>query len=118
MTSEVENLLGDSQYFHVFKRGTLTVIGFEAHQLADDAQSLHKCQDKLLDVIERNRCQILAVDLLDVGLVSSWILAVLTAAHRKGIEVHLYHPSRDVKDVLEVTHLNQLLKVRRDLTES
>jgi len=71
----------------------------------------------LLDVIEHNDCQILAVDLSEVGLVSSWVLAVLMAAYRRGIEIHLYHVSREIEDVLEVTHLDELLLVRENLLE-
>ena len=116
--SKVKTMLGNSEYFHVFKRGKLTVIGFEAQHLTESTESLHHCQDMLLEVIDKNHCQILAVDLVDIGLVSSWILAVLAAAHRKGIEVHLYHPSRDIKDVLQITHLDELLRVRGDVTVS
>ena len=115
--TEHEQVAPDPEYFYVFKRGRLTVIGFDAQHLVDDRRSLHECQQMLLDVIEHNDCQILAVDLSELGVVSSWVLAVLMAAYRAGIEVHLYHASRDITDVLEVTHLDELLRVRDNLLE-
>jgi len=104
-----------ADYFHVFKQGRLTVIGFEAHHLTDSNASLQECRDRLLIVIREHHCQVLAVDLMSLGLVSSWVLAILAVAHREGIEVHLYHPSRDIQEVLEITQLDELLKVRPDL---
>ena len=111
-----DNVL-DTQYFHVFKKGKLTVIGFDGQHLASD-QSLEECRESLVDFVQRHDCQLLAVDLMEVGLVTSWILAVLAAVHKLGIEVHLYHPNKDVRDVLEITHLDTLLKVRKDLISS
>ena len=49
---------------------------------------------------------------MDVGIVSSWVLGVLAAVHKRGIEVHLYHPSEEIRGVLDVTRLHELMKVR------
>lgn len=114
MTDRPDELL-DSRYFHVFKRGAVTVIGFEAKHLAD-RNSLDACRDSLLTLVDKQLCQILVVDLSDVGLISSWILGVLASVQQRGIEVHLYHPNPEMEGVLHVTKLDELMKVRKGLS--
>ena len=98
-------------YFHVFKTGKLTVIGFEGKHL-DDPNGVVECRNRLLEIADSQACEILVVDLMDVGIVSSWVLGVLAAVEKRGIEVHLYHPSDEIQGVLDVTRLRQLMKVR------
>ncbi len=100
-----------SKYFHTFKMGKFSVIGFDARYL-DDESCKDECQENLLKLVDTHDCQILAVDLEDVGLVSSWVLGILAAIHKRGVEVCLYHPSTDIQGVLQVTHLDELLSVR------
>lgn len=104
----------DPAHFHIFKCGQLTVIGFEGQHLTQD-RSLEECRESLVDIVREHNCQLLAVDLMEIGLVTSWVLAVLVAVHNLGIEVHLYHPNQDVRDLLEITHLDELLNIRKDL---
>jgi anti-anti-sigma factor len=99
---------------HVYKRGKLTVIGFDGRQL-NDAHHVGQCRDELLDLIEHHDCQMLVVDLSEVGLVSSWILGILAAIRQRGVSVELYHPSPDMRGVLSMTHLDELLHVRHEL---
>jgi anti-anti-sigma factor len=114
MNESLDELL-DSRYFHVFKRGAVTIIGFEGKHLADRT-SLDACRDSLFALVDRQLCQILVVDLSEVGIVSSWILGVLASVQQRGIEVHLYHPSSEVEGVLRVTKLDELMNVRDDLS--
>ena len=104
-----------SKYFHTFKTGTFSVIGFDARYLTDERHK-DECLQNLVKLVDLHDCQILAVDLENVGLVSSWILGVLAAVHKHGIEVCLYHPSPEIQGVLQVTHLDELLSVRGEVT--
>lgn len=97
--------------FHVFKRGKLTVIGFDG-RLLNNSSHANECRDRLLELIDHHDCQVLVVDLMEVGIVSSWILGILAAIKQHGVDVQLYHPSPEIRDVLSVTHLDSMLPVR------
>ena len=94
-------MLGDpvdrNPFFHVFKHGRLTVIGFDARHV-DSPAAAPQCQQELLDLVDDEACDILAVELMGLGVVSSWILGILAAVRARGIEIHLYHPTGELKD--------------------
>ncbi|MFV0445964.1 MAG: STAS domain-containing protein [Planctomycetaceae bacterium] len=97
--------------FHLFKQGKLTVIGFDGRTLKEPSQA-DTARNRLLDLIRHHDCQVLVVDLMEVEVVSSWILGILAAIKQVGVDVQLYHPSREIRDVLSVTHLDTMLHVR------
>jgi anti-sigma B factor antagonist len=99
--------------FHVYKRGRLTVVGFDGRSLNEPGLE-SRCRDELLALIGNPECQVLVVDLMEVQLVSSWILGILAAIKRQGVEVELYHPSAEIRNILSVTHLDEMLHVRHE----
>ena len=101
------------RYFHVYKVGRLTVIGFEALHLADPKVQA-ACRDHLLQLITDHTCEVLVVDLMGVTLVTSWVLGILAAVKSHGITVELYHPSPVIRDVLHTTRMNEILHVRHE----
>jgi anti-anti-sigma factor len=107
--------VNSSPYFHLYKTGKLTVIGFDGKHLADPDVAID-VRDSLLELLRTSPCQLLAVDLLEVDLVSSWILGILAAVRQSGISVQLYHPNEHLQDVLEATRLDSILPVRESLT--
>jgi anti-anti-sigma factor len=64
-----------------------------------------------MELLELHDCKVLAFDLTGVKYVPSGMLGLLASLRRQGIEVHLYNPSSDVREVLEVTRLDQLFQV-------
>lgn len=104
----------DARYFHIYKSGPMTVVGFDGAGL-DNNEFAAECRDALLGLCESHGCQVLVVDLMEVDIVSSWILGVLAAVKRQGVEVEVYHPSEDVRNVMRVTHLDQVMHVRHEL---
>lgn len=103
--------------FHVYDAGKTTVIGFDGRQL-NDARGATMCRDELLNLVDNHDCQMLVVDLSEVEVVSSWILGILAAIRRTGVDVELYHPTPGMRGVLSVTHLDDLLHVRHDSDDS
>lgn len=103
--------------FHLYKRGRLSVVGFDGRRLNDPRQAT-ACRDQLLHLVEHHDCQVLVVDLTEVDIVSSWILGILAAIKRCGVDVQLYHPSPEIRGVLSVTHLDELLTVRHEALPS
>jgi anti-anti-sigma factor len=102
-----------NRHFHVYKTGRLTVVGFAARHLAEPEYRV-ACRDELLRLIDEHSCEVLVVDLMEVDIVSSWVLGILAAVRSHGIDVELYHPSPEIREILAITHLDDLLHVRHD----
>ena len=94
----------------VYKAGPVTVVGFGGRDVLDDT-NVAACRDQMLALIDEHKCTHMHVDLTGVRLVPSGLLGLLATIRRKDIEVHLYNPSPDVREVLAVTNLNQLMPV-------
>ena len=94
----------------VYQAGELTVLGFGGREVIDD-MNVAECRDELLEIIRANNCRVLAFDLTRVRLIPSGLLGLLASIRKKGIEVHLYNPSADIREVLEITKLDQVLQM-------
>jgi anti-anti-sigma factor len=94
----------------VYSVGPTTVVGFGGRDLLDTV-NLAACRDEVVQLLTREKCRVLAFDLTGVKLIPSGLLGLLASIRQLGAEVHLYNPSDDVRDVLEVTSLNKLMPV-------
>ena len=94
----------------VYQTGELTVIGFGGREVLDD-MNVADCRDELVDLIRENNCRVLAFDLTRVRLIPSGLLGLLASIRKQGVEVHLYNPSRDIREVLEITKLDRVLQL-------
>lgn len=101
------------RYFHVYKVGRLTVIGFEARHLADP-NCQEACRNRLLRLNGDRACEVLVVDLMEVTPLTSWVLGILAAVRKQGIGVELYHPSPVIREILMTTHMDEILHIRHD----
>ena len=94
----------------VYETGALTVVGFGPDELPDHID-LAECREEIVELLKTHDCKDLAFDLTGVRYIPSGMLGLLASLKRLGIQVHLYNPSGDVREVLEVTHLDQLFKI-------
>lgn len=94
----------------VYKAGELTVIGFGGREVLDDL-NVADCRDELVSLIREHDCKVLAFDLTRVRLIPSGLLGLLASIRKQGVEVHLYNPSADIRDVLDITKLDQVLEL-------
>lgn len=94
----------------VYDVGPTTVVGFGGRDVLDD-MNVAICRDELLALIDKYNCTMLAVDLTGVRLMPSGLLGLLTSIRRRGIDVHLYNPSGDVREVLSITNLDKLMPI-------
>ncbi|MCA9053539.1 MAG: STAS domain-containing protein [Planctomycetaceae bacterium] len=94
----------------IYATGETTVVGFGGRDVPGDV-NLVVCRDWLLEIIRQQRCRVLAFDLTGVRLMPSGLLGLLASMRNEGVEVHLYNPSVDVREVLEITHLDQLMPI-------
>lgn len=94
----------------VYSSGPTTVVGFGGRDLLDDV-NVAACREDLMTIIRDHQCKVLAFDLTGVVLVPSGLLGLLASMRREGLQIHLYNPSDDVREVLSVTHLDQVMPV-------
>lgn len=103
-------------FFHIYKTGQMTVIGFAGVD-ATRPDHIDEYIERIMQLVNTHQCQDLVVDLSGVGVISSWILGLLAYVQKQGPSVHLYHASDEIRDVLEITRIDQLVDVREGLAE-
>ena len=103
-------MTGEHRLLHIYEEGAVSVIGFAGRDVLDDV-NVAICRDEMLALVDRTHCTKLAVDLTGVKLVPSGLLGLLASIRRRGVDVHLYNPSHDVREVLSVTNLDRLMPV-------
>ena len=95
----------------VYQTGPLTVVGFAGEDVPDEV-CIAAYRDQLFKLIDEHQCKVLAFDLTGVGLVPSGMLGVLISLRKRLERVELYNPSKDVREVLEMTQLASLFEIR------
>ena len=104
MTDEREEIL------EIYQTGPLTVVGFCGREILDQID-LSQCRSEIVAILEQYHCETLAFDLTGVELVPSGMLGLLASLRKMGIEVQLYNPSADIREVLEITRLNEIMSI-------
>jgi len=94
----------------VYKAGELTVVGFGGKDTLMNL-NLAQCRDELIALVKEHNCKTLAFDLTGVKIMPSGTLGLMAAMRKLGIDVHVYNPSQDVREVLEITKLDSLVHV-------
>jgi anti-anti-sigma factor len=94
----------------VYEVGPTTVIGFGGDDVLDDLNVI-VYRDAIEELITNNDIEVLAVDLTGVRLIPSGLLGLLASTRRHGVEVHIYNPSEDVREVLSVTNLDKVMPI-------
>lgn len=94
----------------VYKTGMLTVLGFAGIGRTEQIH-IAECRDEIMHLIDRHGVRILALDLTGVRLVPGGLLGLLASLKRSGVEIHLYNPSEDVKEVLRITNFGVLFDI-------
>lgn len=94
----------------VYQAGALTVVGFGGRQIIHDISLVHLHND-ILKLVDDHHCTELAFDLTGVQFVPSGLLGILASLRKKGIAVHVYNPSEDVRDVFRTTKLDTVVQL-------
>jgi anti-sigma B factor antagonist len=96
--------------FDVYQSGELTVVGFGDREILDQVD-LSACRAEIIALVEKHNCKTLAFDLSGVKLIPSGMLGLLASLRRMNIVVHLYNPSPDIVEVLQITRLSDVLPI-------
>lgn len=100
----------DTATLEVYEAGEITVIGFGGREILDHI-NLADCRDQIVRIVKENDSRVMAFDLTGVRLVPSGMLGLLASVSKLGVEVHLYNASDDIREILEITHLDQVMQV-------
>lgn len=96
--------------FQVYQTGELTVVGFGGREILDQID-LSACRAEILGLVDKHKCQTLAFDLSGVKLIPSGMLGLLASLRKMNIRVHLYNPSQDIAEVLQITRLAEVMPI-------
>lgn len=96
----------------VYETGPLTVVGFGGREILDQV-NIASCRTEIVAIVEKHATKVMAFDLTGVKLIPSGLLGLLASLRKMGIEVHIYNPSPDVTEVLEVTRLIEVMPIHQ-----
>jgi anti-anti-sigma factor len=98
------------EVLRVYEAGPLTVVGFGGAEIPEQID-LTECREEIVSLVKQHDCRVLAFDLTGVKHVPSGMLGLFASLRRLGIEIQLFNPSADVREVLEITRLSRLFKI-------
>ena len=96
--------------FQIYQTGELTVVGFGGREILDQID-LSLCRAEIVELVEKHQAKTLAFDLSGVKLIPSGMLGLLASLRKMNIEIHLYNPSQDVIEVLQITRLADVMPI-------
>lgn len=107
----------EQDVFQVHEVGTLTVVGFGNVETLNEF-NVNKGRERLASLIAEHRCEVVAFDLRGIQSISSVVLGFFASLRRYGVEVRLYDPSPKVREILELTKFDQIMRVGRRVDEA
>ena len=101
---------------HVYEAGELIVLGFAGQDVPSNFNVAHY-REAISDLAKANDASKIAFDLTGVRIVPSGILGLWASLNKQGIEIDVYNPSEDIREVLDLpmgtgTKLSQLITVK------
>lgn len=103
-------MAAEKPVLEIYETGRLTVVGFGGKPIFDEI-TLAPLHQEILDLVEKHQCEELAFDLTGVQFIPSGMLGILASLRQKGVQVHVYNPSEDVRDVFATTRLDKVIKL-------
>jgi len=100
----------DPDVLEVYQAGKLTVVGFNREEVLDYI-NVPSCRDEIMQLIDAHGCETLAFDFTGVKLIPSGLLGLLASMRVHNVEIYIYNPSSDIREVLEITKLDQMLQI-------
>ncbi len=101
---------GQFATLEIYKSGDVTVIGFGGREVLDQI-NIAACREQIAALVKQDNVKTLAFELTGVQLIPSGMLGLMASLRDLGVAVQLFNPSDDVREVLEITKLNQLFEI-------
>lgn len=94
----------------IVRNGEVTVVSFGGRDLLDQI-NLAACREQIVELIKRNQTKTLVFEMTGVRLIPSGLLGLLASLRDSVATIQILNPSDDVREVLEITKLNQIFEV-------
>lgn len=69
------------------------------------------CREQITEIVKQNQTKTLAFEMSKVRLIPSGMLGLLASLRDMVSKIRILNPSEDVREVLEITKLNQIFEV-------
>ncbi len=96
------------------QNGETTIVSFGGCEVLDQI-NLAACREQITEIVKRNQTKILAFEMRGVRLIPSGMLGLLASLRDIVSKIRILNPSDDVREVLEITNLNQIFEVRDEV---
>ncbi len=95
----------------LIQNGETTIVSFGGCEVLDQI-NLAACREQITEIVKRNQTQTLAFEMTGVRYIPSGMLGLLASLRDVVAKIQILNPSEDVREVLEITKLNQIFEVR------
>ena len=93
------------------QNGETTIVSFGGSDVLDQI-NLAACREQITEIVKRNQTKTLAFEMTGVRFIPSGMLGLLASLRDIVAKIQILNPSEDVREVLEITKLNQIFEVR------
>jgi hypothetical protein len=93
----------------VYEIGENTIVGF-SRQSAQQAADIPRLHSDLMKLIDQHRCTVLTFDLTGVLKMPNAVLDIMYSLNQRGVRVQVFNPTQPIRDLLQVTRLNGLVR--------
>lgn len=99
----------------VSQNGDATVVRFGDREVLDQI-NIAVCREQIADIVKRTQTKKLAFEMTGVRFIPSGMLGLLASLRDTVPTIQILNPSEDVREVLEITKLNQIFDVRDEVS--
>ena len=101
----------ETRILKLYQVGQVTIVGFGNEDVLDNV-NVADCRDEIIGLIREHGTEVFAFDLTGVKLIPSGLLGLLASLRELKVRVDIINPSEDIREVLEITHLDQIMNIR------
>lgn len=96
------------------QNGETTIVSFLD---CEDFEQINiaACREQITEIVRQNQTKTLAFEMSKVRLIPSGMLGLLASLRDMVSKIQILNPSEDVREVLEITKLNQIIEVRDEV---
>lgn len=102
----------DPNLLRITREGSILTIGFNRADVPDEVSIASYRNQVLHSLDEYPDCRRLTFDVTQIKMLPSGMLGLLASVKKRGREVEILNPSKDIQEALRVTRLNTLFKIR------
>ncbi len=92
------------------QNGESTIVSFGGCEILDQV-NVAACREQITEIVKQNQTKTLSFEMTGVRFIPSGMLGLLVSLRDIVTKIQILNPSEDVREVLEITKLNQIFEV-------